>query len=355
MNQDEFSKIETAKLLKSLKSSSIDEATFLDIKSLIIGDGEDGPIDRAILGLSQEDEFNFLCKLMGTTTHLVPLVQTPFIKGEYIVPDFLARFQPGCSISGGYSKSESRGYECLIEVKSTEKDRVKVSGSRLKKLRHFAHQFNFPLLFAVRFMQFEHNAIWVIKEDENPSSSSITIKFDHWLNQIRHVLWDEYWYMLPQDIRFRSICDKSPTAEAGKTTKYGVQTSLIIERDDRHSVLYGSQAMYLSAFFEAFALKEAEVKEIDETKTEILLHPTLHICSMVDMLFRLSNLPIDSEGNTLHDASRAVSHTEDTWFSRELIEKFAKELHENGFLDFIGFTDKETHIDQWRRFGGQVN
>ncbi|MDD1474949.1 hypothetical protein MEO41_27310, partial [Dolichospermum sp. ST_sed4] len=94
-NAVKLSKIEIAKLLKTLRAILPDE-TYQKIKKYLIEvciDSNEETINSAINGLSEEDEFALISLLMGTTINLVPLEQRPIIKGEYIVPDFLASFQ----------------------------------------------------------------------------------------------------------------------------------------------------------------------------------------------------------------------------------------------------------------------
>jgi hypothetical protein len=41
-----------------------------------------------------------MCRLMGTATHLVHLEQRPIISGDFIIPDFMARFAPSDLLRG---------------------------------------------------------------------------------------------------------------------------------------------------------------------------------------------------------------------------------------------------------------
>ena len=119
------SQIEIAKALRRVKAIA-NSAQYHSVVQTLTG----GPVDaieRAVTGLSQEDEFILLCLLMQTSTHLAPLDQTASIAIGNTAPDLLARFQPGF-FAEGIPSSRHRGYRCLVEVKSTSKDVFFMSG-----------------------------------------------------------------------------------------------------------------------------------------------------------------------------------------------------------------------------------
>ncbi len=201
----ENSKVELAKALLAVRSVA-SAADCARIRSILVSPGAEDGIDRAVHGLSKEDEFALICRLMGRATHLVHLEQRPVIAGDYIVPDFLARFQPGCFVHGR-SSSQSRGVRCLVEVKSTANDKFKIGGKNLKRLRAFADQFGLPLIFAVRFLCFEQHALWVMVEDADQAANSLTVPYDGLTTGVRHVLWDDYFYFLPNTLYFKAVYD----------------------------------------------------------------------------------------------------------------------------------------------------
>src|SRR5437016_5289947 len=138
------SQIEIAKALSRIKAIANSEQYNAVVQTLTGGPVD--AIERAVAGLSEEDEFVLLCMLMGTSTHLAPLDQTASIATGNGAPDLLARFRPGL-FTEGFSSSQHRGYPCLVEIKSTSKDQFLMSGSALRRLRSFAEAFQLPLLF----------------------------------------------------------------------------------------------------------------------------------------------------------------------------------------------------------------
>jgi hypothetical protein len=102
--------IEIAKLLRHARAV-VTPLQYETIRNTLIG-GSSGVIDRAVEGLSEEDEFILMCLLMKTSTHLAPLDQTASIAAGSAAPDLLARFQPGFFMKG-LSASSHRGYQCL--------------------------------------------------------------------------------------------------------------------------------------------------------------------------------------------------------------------------------------------------
>src|SRR6266481_5623800 len=112
------SEIELAKALHHLKRVATSEQFASVLKTLV--SAPTPRIDRALAGLSEEDEFVLLSRLIQTSTHLAPIDQTPSIADRNSCPDLLARFQPGFALRG-IPGSFHGGYRCFVEVKSTSK------------------------------------------------------------------------------------------------------------------------------------------------------------------------------------------------------------------------------------------
>ncbi|MFZ4863971.1 hypothetical protein ACL9RF_17500 [Sphingobacterium sp. Mn56C] len=78
----DVTRIELAKALKSIKAVAT-HAQFEETKKLYIQEGGEDSIMSAVNGLSEEDEFSMLTKLLGTTTHIIGLEQRPLIDGHF--------------------------------------------------------------------------------------------------------------------------------------------------------------------------------------------------------------------------------------------------------------------------------
>jgi len=351
MNESEYIKIEKAKLLKAIRDSGFSDEDYQNIqKSLLTSSDSAVAIENAIKGLSEEDEFALICRLLRTSTHLTHLEQRQVIPGDYLTPDFLARFQPGCSIVG-FGKQDSAGFKCFIEVKSTSNRKFTIGGAPLRRLRDFADHFGLPLLFAVRFLRFEQNAFWIIVEDRSREKSSLTVSIKDLIAGIRHILWDECWYMLLPNVHFKSIFDLNNNDLGVKHPKYGTQIEFQTIVDNQVRTFRGAEATIYSAFFEAFHLAEVEAEKQGSITSQVLA-PQLLLCSMADMVYNFNRLPCDDKGRIIYDPSKLITKLDPTLYDVDFINQVARSLNEMGILFFAGFCEKDEHLKKWRQYGG---
>jgi hypothetical protein len=353
MDKSEYRKIELAKIVKAIQDSGfVDKQQLSAIQQTLLTPSDNIPaINRAVAGLSEEDEFALMCRLMGTTTHLVPLEQRPIIVEDYLIPDFLARFQPGCE-PYGFSKKDSLGFRCFVEVKSTDKARFKIGGSRLRRLRGFADHFELPLIFAVRFLMFQQNAVWVIVDDADRSKTSLTIEITDWFSGIRHVLWNEYFYFPLPGLHFILVFDRNYDEQGITHLDYGAAREFRIIDEDKVTAFFDGEAILYSAFFEAFCLQEVKIQTRGPITYQRLV-PSLAVCSLADMIYNFYRLPVDAKENPVHDASKMIAQLEGTPFDRNLISRIAQTLMDRGYLYIAGVGDKEEHLRKWHHYGGQ--
>jgi hypothetical protein len=352
MNKFEYLKIEKAKLLKSIRDGGVSDEDYRRIKkSLLTSSDSAVAIENAIQGLSEEDEFALICRLMKTATHLTPLGQRQIILGNYLTPDFLARFQPGCSVFG-FGRQDSAGFKCFIEVKSTHNRKFNIGGAHLRRLRNFADHFGLPLLFAVRFLQFEQNAFWIIVEDQSRKTSSLAVSVKGLFSGIRHILWDECWYTLLPDMHFKSIFDLNTEDLGVKHPGYGTQVEFQIIVDNQVRTFKGAEAVIYSAFFEAFHLTEVEAEKHGSLTNQVRV-PQLLYCSMADMVYNFNRLPCDDKGQIIYDPSKLITELDPTLYDIDYIDKVAISLNKMGVLFFSGFVDKDEHMKKWRQYGGK--
>jgi len=349
------SKIELAKTLKAIRDIVASDKEYQRIKEILAPQESEAAIEKAIRGLSEEDEFALMCRLMGTATHLVRLEQRPLIPGDYIAPDFLARFQPGCSIHG-FGSEHSSGFKCLIEVKSTHKDEFKLSGSLLRRRRNFADMFGLPLLFAIRFVRFEQNALWIMVEDSERESASLRVTYQDLVDGVRHVLWDEYWYFLRPGVYFKGVFDASYNGDGVRHPEYGTQREFQIIVDDQVISLTDTDAFIYGMFFEAFGLKEIKVERQGSITYQVLA-PQLATCSIADMIYSLNRLPRDEKGQVVYDPSRILARLDlksnRTLVTRHFTDRVAQSLFNAGSLYKIGVGGEEAHLEKWHEYGGQ--
>lgn len=354
-------KIELAKALLAVRSVA-SQAEYEQIRSILTTEATADQVDRAVQGLSKEDEFVLMCRLMGTATHLTHLEQRPVVPGDYIVPDFLARFQPGCAIHDRRS-SESKGMRCLVEVKSTTRDRFKIGGKKLRRLRAFADEFGLPLVFAVRFLRFGDYAVWVMVEDSDRTATSLTASYSDMATGLRRVLWDEYLYYVPANVSFRATFD-SAVEDDGLSVlhkSFGVQRAFQIvwsrspdDPDPKVFDLSKPAAFLIPMFLEGFGLREEKV-ECSGTQTVQTLRAENMMCSVADMIYRINRLPMDTSGRVALDPSRILTGADEgRWLmGRDTLDMIARDLANAGILSWVGFGEPESHLNQWIACGGE--
>lgn len=345
------SKIEFAKRLKGLRDV-VSPDQFKQIKEQLISHPQIDVIDNAIRGLSEEDEFALMCRLMGTTTHMVHLEQNPIIRGDYIVPDFLAQFTPGCGVYG-IDHEGSPSIKGLIEVKSTSKRRFKIGGSRLTRLRNFADQFELPLFFAVRFTEFESSALWVMCGDDDRSRTTLTIRLEDLTRSERHVLWDEYLLMLRPSVYFRAVYDPDADPIGIRHLEHGNLCEFDIITEDRAIRLHGSDASLAYGVFQGFHLREAERTQ-EGNKTARIYTPTMLAAFLADLIYK-PNLMISTEfGNTIFNASRVLALSDQEsrlgLFDRNLIESVTGFFCNEDILFVLAFEEPKDHYDRLLRY-----
>jgi len=355
----ENEKVELAKALLAIRSIASD-SDFQKIRDILVPGAAQGAVDQAVRGMSEEDEFALMCRLMGTATHLVHQEQRFVIDGDYLVPDFLARFQPG-SITLRKSREDSRAIRCFVEVKSTENDVFKIGGQKLRRLRAFADQFGFPLVFAVRFLRFGQYALWVMVEDCR-SGNSLKINYGHMSKGVRHILWDDCFYCVNPWISFREIYDTAGSDESGyKHATWGSLQEFHIVSDSAHpitgpgdvedtAIFTGLDAAMFSIFFECFGL-EGSQPEQKGTVTSTVFRPRFP-CSIADMLYLMNRLPRDEHGRAILNASRVLAGADRApAITRTFIESIVKMVGVAA-LHTLAFGPPDEQLQKWQRFGG---
>lgn len=349
------SKMEAAKRLKAVKDIAASKEDYEAIRRRVISEDEVEAVEKAIQGLSEEDEFALMCRLMGTATHMVRLDQNPIFKGDFIVPDFLARFQPGCFV-GGKTSVDSAGYRCMIEVKSTNKEKYKIGGSELRRRRNFAKEFGLPLLIAVRFLGFPQSAWWVIVDGSDESMTSISVSPKDILHGIRHILWDEYIYMAPIGVEFRAVHDATADGFGWEHRDYGPVRELQIHYDSNIIRLKGSEAVIVGMFFRGFSLETIST-ERNGNVTICTMVPRQLFATVVDMIRGFNSIPTDGMAETDYNPSRILAlmdQNEPTGLlSRDALDGIEGWLLAHGLLKIFSIGEVEDHVAKWLEYGGK--
>lgn len=350
MNED-VTKIELAKALKAIKALST-EQQFDIIKKTYIQDSEEESVMSAVNGLSEEDEFAMLTKLIGTASHIIGLEQRPIIKGDYVVPDFFVNFKMGCLVKGKTAK-EFNSFKCLIEVKSTKKDNFKIGGSKLQKLRNASELIGHPLFFAIRFLKANQHAVWTIIEDDK-KNTSINVTYQSIIDGVRNVLWDEY--VLTPNPKLLVICKFSKSSKENSVihAEFGTQIEATFT-DGKNTISQSKEAFMTCGLLEAYNLQEIKVEKISEDITLQYLKPQLGSVFLADLIYRMNNLIADEFGNVAYDASKLLVRSDtsahDTLITREIIEILAQPLIRSNLLFIGAIGDMDTQFNKWKEYG----
>jgi hypothetical protein len=353
MTQTDISiaKIEVAKALKAVQAI-VSDSDFEKVRGIIAPSNVD--MSRESAGLKEEDEFALMCRLMGITTHLVPLGQTPVFSGDYIVPDFLARFQPGCTVRG-LDRTANDGFRCFIDVKSTRKNHFKIGGQALRARRAFADIFGLPLFFAVRLTRFEESALWIVVEDSDRGRNNLKATVSDVIKVARHVLWDEFVYMVTPGTHFRVSYTQKVSGESVVHPRYGEQVKFEVFSGDDQVSFSGTDAFFVSVFFEGFRLKEV-ANEIRGEVTAVIYAPVYPTCFIADLVYRMNRLPCDEAGVPTYNASKLLVKFQGTdeppLITREMVQAVAAPLLAKKVLYVLGVGEEETLDLLWQKYGG---
>jgi hypothetical protein len=346
-------KMELAEVLKQLRDISSEEV-YGSVKGILFGQEKQAGIESAIDGLSQEDEFGLMCRLMGTVETLVRLDQKKIILGDYEIPDFIGRFQPGCW-HYGFSSEDSSGFRCCIEVKSTNNLKFKFGGRALKGLRNFSEQIGFPLIFAIRFLRFSDNQYWLIVEDTNRERNTITAEVSDLGKDIRHILWDEYLFFLVPGVRFVFIYKNNGNEEGIGHEKYGELVGLKILNAEEVLDFTGIEAKVLAFFYESFELEERDIRT-EGSKTYVLMVPELYLVFLADLVYKSNMLMTVGRRDTVYEPSRILASSRQGpapfLVDRGFVENVGRRLLETRSLFLVSVGETDTLLERWRKYGG---
>ena len=350
------SKIEIAKRLKAIRDIAETPEQYEAAKHALFPGQDLTEVEKSIAGLSEEDEFALLCRLMETTTHLVRLEQNPIIAGDFIVPDFWARFQPGCRW-GGLGPECSAGFTCLVEVKSTMGKSLKIGGSLLRRRRNFAERFSLPLVFAVRFLRVKQSAVWVMVDASDNNQKSLTITVNDMLHGIRHVLWDEVSYLLHPDVQFRCVYNRDLPNSGVYHPEYGQLVEFEIIGDNNKLTMKESQAGFVSGFCGGFAPRLLH-REKQGAVTVCISAPRVLFCDAPNMIYKFNRLATDEDGRMSYDASKILAHSDQggpvPLMTRTLFDWVVDSIEAAGLMS-AGGVGAEEQLAKWRQYGGRGN
>ncbi|MBP6749406.1 MAG: hypothetical protein KA144_07190 [Xanthomonadaceae bacterium] len=217
-----LSDLELAKALAALRTIYDNDDDFNTLVQSLVNDDLQPRIHQIIRGLSQEDEFAVLCRVMGTCTSISKIGQSPIAQNfDEKAPDFLASFQIGYSLAGVPPGSLSKSYNCFVEVKSCKKKKFSISEKDLLARQKFADRFQIPLVIAVRFTMFSDQTYWVIKEASAVEKMRGKIDISDGIDSISSVLFDDYVLVPEEGLQIKEYFEKNSNKQGIKDKNFG--------------------------------------------------------------------------------------------------------------------------------------
>lgn len=264
------SRIEQAKALRAIKGITTTDSEFEAVRSTLFPTA-DPARDRALRGLAQEDEFAILCRVMGTCRHLAPLDQTPLLDAsDSVIPDYLAFFDPGCSVLGLSSEGVRSPFKCFLEVKSDDRNKYRISERDLKRRETFAHDFDLPLVFAVRFTQYSGHAAWLLVTSHQFRALKRTLSLTDLGRGVSHALLDDYILAAPNPFDVACVWDSSAPVKGIRTDSFGSLVQLDLFDTSTRVPVDPKDAFLVGVVLEAFYPKSISTVSEGTRTTEVL-------------------------------------------------------------------------------------
>lgn len=300
------SKIEEAKALRAIKGVTASDADFETVAKALFST-PDPARERALEGLTQEDEFAILCRVMGTATHLARIDQSPLLEeAERIVPpDFLASFNPGCSVLARNRKEVNATYSCFVEVKSVGRAKFKISEKDLTRREAFAHHFKLPLIFAVRFKQFKGVA-WVLVTTRQLRKLKRILDPTNLLVGAGYALLDDYMLAVPNAFDAAYTWDTAVSDGYVRDEERGALVGISISKS---GITFGETARpFVAAILDAFASRVVSTTQAGEKTVQTLRISANQARSLSFIVQNCNQLPTDeASGKSAYDATRITS------------------------------------------------
>ncbi|WP_104041475.1 hypothetical protein [Vibrio hyugaensis] len=328
-----LSDIELAKRLKELKGITTSDKDFNKLLKQLIPEEKIDTIHRIIRGLSQEDEFALLCKMMECCSSITPLEQTPLLNSDEKTPDFQVTFHPA-SFFSDMPPYEDFPYKCMVEVKSTDKLRFKTSRADINRRKAYADRFNLPLLYAVRFLIAEHMAFWVIVTAKQLLDKN-TLTFEDFVPSLNSIIFDNYTVMLNPSYTIVRKYSKSQEGIGGIHQEFGsLQTIDICDGKGKTYSLEDNDALLFSMLFAIYETYGTYV-EIYKNESTVYSHFSMpQFKTIADIVFGISNIFTNDQGEKIYDPTRAIANMDSKsgaspLLHRSTLESMFKRINQN--------------------------
>ncbi len=183
------SDIERLKAFHQVESFLDDETRTLLVKKL---DLENSNLDNRLPGLRIEDEFALILYFLDECKHIISLDETTSVlTHESYQSDYIIHFKNGKKI--------------MVEVKSTEKEKYKISKSNLDKRLSFAKDMGLELYFALKI-----KGHWSLFDSSYLVKHNYSINYESDLiNSILCKVLNSQIFLIPQGLKIESIYSKN--------------------------------------------------------------------------------------------------------------------------------------------------
>ena len=319
-----LSPIELAKSVAGLAGLADTRSEFEELKQQYVPSELAPRVDQVLDGLAQEDEFAVLCKAMGTCSSIVKLDQSPIIQNGEIPADFLASFSPGVAVCGLTSKQQGGTFSCLIEVKSCAKKRFKISNKDLQSRRRFAKRYGLPLVFAIRFREFDSGCLWVWEGADHLERTGRIVEATDLLASLGTVLLDDYCWMPTPAFHFINYYNTEASSGSPRHHEYGycIATYLLFPGSDPVAVPDQYRTL-VAAVLAAYDHDTVQI-ERDGPSSAVVSRIENQMRPLSSIIYFINHLASDPDGAPAFDARRLVSRldgaTKPTLVTREMVE-----------------------------------
>lgn len=345
--ETDLSQVELAKRLKVIKGITKNDDDFEKIKGDFVAEEHYPRINGIINGMSQEDEFSILCVMMDRCGAITGLDQTPLIDRGEKTSDFLMSFYPSQDIFG-CPPNANNVYNCMVEIKSTIKSKLKISRSDLKKRISFAKRFNLPLIYAVRFTSAKGYALWAMVNAEKLLIDN-KVTPNHVVEGISTVLFDNYSVTINQSYTIQKTYRKDKVDSLAFHKEYGGLESITLHNENGHSyTLSGNDAFIFSLLFEVYITQSSYVETYKGTSNIYSNFNTSQTVFLTDILYAAVN--VMDYGEHDYDPIRLISKMDSesnktVLPNRSLFDDLFTKINENCknffFFGLIGDPNKQ--------------
>lgn len=302
----DISDVELAKRVKEIKGVASKEDFEMILNHLVPAENRDN-INRIISGLSQEDEFALLCKMLECCSSITPLNQTPITNTDEITPDFQATFHPGSFLSR-VSRAEASPFNCMIEVKSTDKLKFKCSRKDIDRRRRYAARFNLPLLYAIRFTSVTDHAFWVMVSADDLFDKN-RLDTSAYVDSIGQLLFDNYSILTNNTYTFVRRYSTHKTGIGESHEKLGnLQSVELISQDGKSYKPGPHDSLILAMMYNLFNSASSYTETYNGESVIYSGFRFMNFLTLMDTVYYLNNIITDGEGNKYYDPVRAIAN-----------------------------------------------